>query len=59
MDKANTLLAVVQQFREIFLTKGEMNGYDDWDRFFGCINAIEKVARMLQEESQQETETGE
>lgn len=47
MNNAETLTAVIQQLREIFLDKSELKGYDDWDRFFGCINAIQKVAQNL------------
>ncbi len=50
MENAETLIAVVQQLREIFLEKSELKGYDDWDRFFGCINAIQKVAQSLTED---------
>ena len=50
MENAETLIAVVQQLREIFLEKSELKGYDDWDRFFGCINAIQKVAQNLTED---------
>ena len=58
MDNAETLIAVIQQLRNIFLEKSELKGYDDWDSFFGCINAIEKVATALQEETKEEA-TGE
>lgn len=50
MGNADTLMAVIQQLREIFLNKSELKGYDDWDRFFGCINAIQQVAQSLAEE---------
>ena len=50
MENAETLIAVIQQLREIFLNKSELKGYDDWDRFFGCINAIQQVAQSLAEE---------
>lgn len=55
MDNAETLIAVIQQLRNIFLEKSELKGYDDWDSFFGCINAIERVANALQEETKEET----
>ena len=55
MENAQTLLAVIQQLREIFLDKSELKGYDDWDRFFGCINAIQQVAQSLVEEDTEET----
>ena len=56
MENAETLTAVIQQLREIFLDKSELKGYDDWDRFFGCINAIQQVAHSLAEDEQEETE---
>lgn len=56
MENAETLIAVIQQLREIFLSKSELKGYDDWDRFFGCINAIQQVAQNLAEDEQEEPE---
>lgn len=50
MGNAETLIAVIQQLREIFLNKSELKGYDDWDRFFGCINAIQQVVQNLAKE---------
>lgn len=60
MSNAETLIAVIRQLREIFLDKSELTGYDDWDKFFGCINAIEQVVSALQEEVTEKTteETG-
>ena len=49
MGNAETLVLVIQQLREIFLEKSELKGYDDWDRFFGCINAIQQVVQKLTE----------
>ena len=59
MENAETLIAVIQQLREIFLEKSELKGYDDWDRFFGCINAIQQVATKLAETEETEEETEE
>lgn len=50
MNNAETLVAVVNQLRELFLDKGELKGYDDWDKFLGCVNAIAQVAEALSEE---------
>ena len=55
MDNAETLIAVVNQLRELFLNKGELKGYDDWDKFLGCVNAIAQVAEALAEEKAPET----
>ena len=58
MKPADKLLAVLAQLRGIFLQKSELKGYDDWDAFFGCINAIEDVANYLdQAEKEQEEQT--
>ena len=54
MENKNTILAVIQQLRNIFLNKSDLRGYDDWDAFFGCINALENVAAALAEEPQEE-----
>lgn len=49
MGNAETLTAVIQQLREIFLEKSELKGYDDWDKFLGCIAALQQVAQSLTE----------
>lgn len=56
MNNAEILTAVIQQLREIFLNGGELKGYDDWDRFFGCINAIERVANNIAESKEETVE---
>ena len=50
MSNVEILIAVIQQLRGIFLEKGELKGYDDWDSFFGCITMIENVIKSLQQE---------
>ena len=59
MENAQTLKAVIQQLRNIFLDKHELKGYDDWDSFFGCINAIESVAQDLESAEEQVESTEE
>ena len=56
MENAEILLSVIQQLRQLFINKHELRGYDDWDSFFGCINAIESVAQKLAEETTPATE---
>lgn len=57
MGNAETIIAVIKQLREIFLKKSELRGYDDWDKFFGCINVLQQVATALsEEEATEETE---
>ena len=59
MSNSETLIAAIQQLRELFLEKSELKGYDDCDKFLGCINAIQQVATALEEETEEETETEE
>ena len=59
MDNSQTLKAVIEQLRNIFLDKHELRGYDDWDAFFGCINAIERVAQDLEDAEEQVESTEE
>lgn len=54
MSTSETIIAVIHQLREIFLEKHELKGYDDWNAFFGCINALEKIV----EEENQKTAKG-
>lgn len=56
MGNAETLAAVVNQLRELFLDKSELKGYDDWDRFLGCVNAIAQVAEALAKETEETAE---
>lgn len=58
MEKYGTLHAVIQQLRELFLEKGELKGFDDWDKFLGCISAIERVADEINAENTQEETEG-
>ena len=52
MNNSEVLTAVIQQLREIFLEKSEIKGYDEWNSFFGCINAIQTVATALAEDGE-------
>ena len=57
MENAKTLVEIIKQLRDLFLDKSELKGYDDWDRFLGCINVIHQVAQSLaEEEPGEETE---
>ena len=49
MKNSELIIAVIRQFRELFLDKAELKGYDDWDRFFGCISQLENLAVALAE----------
>lgn len=57
MTLSEKLLAVIAQLRGIFMQKSELKGYDDWDAFFGCINAIEDVAQHLDQAEKAQAES--
>lgn len=51
MNTSETIISVICQLREIFLEKHELRGYDDWNAFFGCINALERIVEEEKEKS--------
>ncbi len=53
----NTLMAVIQTLCRLFEDKAELRGFHDWDRFVGCISALEQIANNLpDEETKEESE---
>lgn len=57
MNYAETLIAVANQLQSIFKDKSDLNGYNDWDRFIGCVVTILTVANALSEQPEVVTET--
>ena len=57
MSNSEIIIKVIQQLRGLFLDGGELKGYDDWDRFFGCISALQGVAADLSKMEAPEAET--
>ena len=54
-----TLLLVIKQLKDLFKDKAELNGFDDWDTFIGCIIALEKIAAQPEETEEDDvTEDG-
>lgn len=49
-----TLIAVIKTLCGLFEDKSELRGFNDWDRFVGCIMALKSVANEL--ESKEEGE---
>lgn len=45
-----TLLNVAQTLRSLFENKSSLDGFDDWDRFIGCVILLEQTANRLPEE---------
>lgn len=42
-----TLIAVIQTLCRLFQDKAELRGFSDWDRFVGCIQALERIANSI------------
>lgn len=42
-----TLMAVIQTLCRLFENKAELRGFADWDRFVGCIQALEHLANSI------------
>lgn len=49
-----TLMAVIQTLCRLFESKAELRGFSDWDRFVGCISALEQIVNMLPDEKTEE-----
>lgn len=41
--------AVIQTLCGLFENKSELRGFDDWNKFVGCIMVLEQVAESIQE----------
>lgn len=54
MEHAKTITAVVQNLKELFKDKDNLHGVDDWDRFIGCLCALERIAADLTKEEEEE-----
>lgn len=46
----DTLLDVAQTLRSLFENKSSLVGFNDWDRFVGCVILLEQIANKLPEE---------
>ena len=57
IDHAESLLIATRQLKDMFSNTHELKGFDDWDKFIGCIVMIENVANDLKEESKAEPDT--
>jgi len=43
----DTLIAVINTLCRLFMDKAELRGFADWDRFVGCIRALEQLANSI------------
>lgn len=46
----DTLLDIIQTLRSLFADKAELKGFNDWDKFIGCVILLEQIANRLPEE---------
>lgn len=52
-----TLIAVIQTLCGLFEDKAELRGFNDWDKFVGCIMALEQIANSIPDQiHEQESE---
>ena len=54
----DTLMAVIQTLCRLFENKAELRGFSDWDRFVGCIQALERIANSIPEEESEVVDNG-
>lgn len=46
----DTLMDIIQTLRSLFADKAELKGFNDWDKFIGCVILLEQIANRLLEE---------
>lgn len=46
----DTLMGIIQTLRSLFADKAELKGFNDWDKFIGCVILLEQIANKLPEE---------
>ena len=46
----DTLMDIIQTLRSLFADKAELKGFNDWDKFIGCVILLEHIANRLPEE---------
>lgn len=46
----DTLMDIIQTLRSLFADKAELKGFNDWDKFIGCVILLEQIANRLSEE---------
>ena len=47
-----TLIDVIRTLCGLFEDKAELRGFDDWDKFVGCIVALEHVVDSIPDQIQ-------
>lgn len=50
MEKLEKINAVIETLTYLFADSGELKGFNDWDRFIGCVMTLQSVANMLEAE---------
>lgn len=43
----NKLISVIQTLCGLFEDKAELRGFSDWDKFVGCIIALEQIVNSI------------
>lgn len=54
-----TLISVIRTLVGLFEDKAELRGFNDWDKFVGCIMALEKIANSIPDQTPESEKEGE
>lgn len=49
----DTLLDIIETLRSLFADKAELKGFNDWDKFIGCVILLEQIANKLPESNEE------
>lgn len=58
----DSIRTVIEQLKDLFKDGGELKGFNDWDRFLGCIMMLNSIADEVDRQDadrQMESDTGE
>ena len=47
----NQLIAVISTLCGLFEDKAELRGFSDWDKFVGCIIALQQIVNSIPEQT--------
>lgn len=48
------LISIIQTLVGLFEDKAELRGFSDWDKFVGCIMALEQIANSIPDKEESE-----
>lgn len=54
-----SLYSVISTLCGLFEDKAELRGFNDWDKFVGCIMALEQIANSIPDQIPESEKEGE